>query len=158
MCRYGYPSFLLLGLFLAQQISTLHATKRAKPAYTEEERRAEYIKRGNTWPPKIQPNSKGWKNVLNQRFAQVQALTNTQQKWDGIIQTLKSSLMNNYTEYGWGLTRAPEELTDDIRSAIYQGLPNARLEGDINVIDGPEPWFIDRPDLTKRVRIQQILL
>ena len=122
-----------------------------KPPYTEEERQAEYIKRGNTWPPKIHPDSEGWKRILNQRFSQVRALEDSQMKWDGYIQTLSSALVKNYTEFGWGLTRAPEELTNEIRQAIYEGLPNKRTEGNIDVIDGPTPWFIHRPDLTQRV-------
>jgi hypothetical protein len=36
---------------------------------------------------------------------------------------------SNYTEFGWGFTRAPQELTDELRAAIFEGLPNARLEG-----------------------------
>ena len=60
-------------------------------------------------------------------------------------------IVPNFTEFGWGLTQAPDLLTMDIRQAIYEGLPNARSEGRIDVIAGPEePLFIDRPDLNKR--------
>ena len=48
------------------------------------------------------------------------------------------------------MTQAPEELTEEIRQAIFDGLPQARTEGDIDVIDGPAPLFIDRPDLTSK--------
>lgn len=75
-------------------------------------------------------------------------------KWDGMIQTLTASLVKNYTQYGWGLTKAPQALTDEIRQAIYDGLPNANYEHDVDVIDGPTPLFIQRPDLTKKVRSQ----
>jgi hypothetical protein len=75
-------------------------------------------------------------------------------KWDGWIQTINSALtMPNFTEYGWGLTQGPASLTEDIRQAIYEGLPTARTEGKIDVIAGPPPLFIDRPDLTSRVRL-----
>ncbi len=87
-----------------------------------------------------------------QRLSQIGALRDNQMKWDGFVQTLTAALMKNYTEFGWALTRAPQELTDDIRKGIFQGLPGARPEGDIDVIDGPIPLFIDRPDLTTRVR------
>lgn len=146
----------LLHTFVANQFSQFESdpifSLGLKPRYTEEQRQAEYKKRGHTWPPKISPDTEGWKRILNQRFAQVRALDNSQQMWDGYIQTLSSALMQNYTEFGWGLTHAPEELTNEIRKAIFDGLPTARKEGDIDVIDGPIPLFIDRPDLTKRVR------
>jgi len=129
------------------------------PPYTEEQRMAEYVKRGHTWPPHIYPNTPGWNKILTQRFAQVRALDDAQMKWDGFIQTLTASLMKNYTEFGWGLTRAPEDLTEEIREAIFEGLDTARPEGDIDVIDGPIPKFIDRPDLTEIAleRLQPIL-
>ena len=60
----------------------------------------------------------------------------------------------NFTELGFGLTKAPEPLMQELRDAIKNGLANgdARLEGPVEVIDSPEqPLFIDRPDLTKRV-------
>lgn len=91
-------------------------------------------------------------NSLSTRFTQIRALTDTQMKWDGWIQTLSSALtMPNFTEYGWGLTHAPESLTSDIRQAIFDGLPTARSEGQVDVIEGPPALFIDRPDMTARV-------
>lgn len=80
-------------------------------------------------------------------------------KWDGWLQTMNSAVtMPNFTEYGWGLTQAPSSLTEDIRQAIYEGLPTARSEGEVDVIDGPEqPLFIDRPDMTSRVRVTHIV-
>ena len=123
------------------------------PPYTEKERQAQYILRGHKWPPQVYPDNQGWRDILMQRLSQVGALTDNQMKWDGYIQTLTAALMKNYTEFGWGLTRAPEDLTNDIRQAIFEGLPDARPEGDIDVIDGPIPLFIDRPDLTDRVSV-----
>lgn len=58
------------------------------------------------------------------------------------------------------MTQAPDLLTFDIRQAIYEGLPAAHSEGEIDVIDGPQqPLFIDRPDLTSRAmkELQPIL-
>jgi hypothetical protein len=143
---------LIFHLFLLTGI--VHAGGfRNKPAYTDEERLAEYAKRGNQWPiPQYNPPTEGWHRLMDQRFAQVQSLDNTQQKWDGFIQTLSSALtVPNFTEYGWGLTHASEILTQEIRQGIFDGLPNARTEGNIDVIDGPKPLFIDRPDLTAKV-------
>lgn len=60
----------------------------------------------------------------------------------------------NFTELGFGMTRAPEPLMQELRNAIRNGLAEgkARIEGKIEVIDAPEnPLFIDRPDLTARV-------
>lgn len=155
-CRPSWIS-LLLGL-LAASVSPARGGERRTPPYTEEERRAEYIRRGHTFPPKIQPDTKGWNHILTRRFQQVQAIKDPQQKWDGFIQTLSASLLQNYTEFGWGLTQGPAQLTEDIREAIYDGLPDAESEGKIDVIDGPAPLMIIRPDLTQRVSVSKIIL
>ena len=98
---------------------------------------------------------------MDNRFDQVRALTNEQMKWEGWIQTANAAVTApNFTEFGWGLTQAPDLLTMDIRQAIYEGLPTARTEGLIDVIAGPkEPLFIDRPHLNERAlqELQPIL-
>jgi hypothetical protein len=53
---------------------------------------------------------------------------------------------------GFGLARAPEDLMVALRKGIREGVEKGpRLEREIEVIEGDQPWFIDRPDLTKRV-------
>ncbi len=130
--------------------------------YTEEERLEMYEKRGHTFPfAKYIPDTPGWRKIMDRRFDQVRALRDTQMKWDGWIQTANAAvIVPNFTEFGWGLTQAPDLLTLDIQQAIYEGLPNARSEGLIDVIDGPTaPLFIDRPDLNQRAlqELQPIL-
>ena len=141
---------LLLLLLLCQ---TVNGGLRNKPRYTEAERQTEYKRRGYTWPlEEYLPNTEGWGALMDQRFSQIMANPSAQERWDGMIQTMSAALtVPNFTEFGWGLTHAPEQLTLDLQQAIQEGLPNAREEGNIDVIDGPKPLFIDRPDLTRRV-------
>jgi hypothetical protein len=137
---------LLLSLALQSSVSE-------RPPYTEEERQEEYVKRGHTFPfPHYVPQTDGWKRLMDQRFTQVQALTDSQMKWDGWIVTISSAFtVPNFTEFGWGLSQAPHSLTKDLQQAIFDGLPTAREEEEIKVIAGPRrPLFIDRPDLTHR--------
>jgi len=154
--------YLLVGFsLLLLALEAAHGYQK-KPPYTEEERQRQYFERGHSFPfEKYVPDTEGWTRLMDQRFAQIRALTDAQMKWDGWTQTISSALtVPNFTEYGWGLTQGPPTLTADIRKAIYDGLPNARSEGKIDVIDGPlEPLFIDRPDLTKRAlkELQPIL-
>ncbi|KAL3917064.1 MAG: hypothetical protein SGILL_004888 [Bacillariaceae sp.] len=154
-------SFFLvcLALLLPTTVTSQH---RKKQTYTEEERQAAYVERGYTFPfEKYNPPTEGWTRLMDQRYAQVRALESAQMKWDGWIQTNSAAVtVPNFTEFGWGLTQAPSALTEDIREAIYEGLPTARSEGKIDVIAGPlEPLFIDRKDLTKRAleELQPIL-
>ena len=137
-------------------------TSIVRAQYTEQTRMLEYYKRGYKFPfESYNPETDGWRKLMDQRFDQVRALTDSQMKWDGWIQTANSAVTApNFTEFGWGLTQAPDLLTMDIRQAIYEGIPRAREEGDIQVIAGPEqPLFIDRPELNERAlkELQPIL-
>jgi len=162
MCRHTGASLILLVSSLSLfNTSFVHGGRKTAP-YTEKERMAEYVKQGYTFPfEHYFPETPGFRKLMDQRFAQIRSLTNTQQKWDGWIQTINAAVSTpNFTEYGWGLTQAPDLLTFDIRQAIYEGLPAAHSEGEVDVIDGPQqPLFIDRPDLTSRAmkELQPIL-
>ena len=70
------------------------------------------------------------------------------------MQSVNSALVaDNFTQYGFGLARAPDNLMAALRKGIRKGVEQGpRLEPDVEVIEGGlRPWFIDRPDLTKRV-------
>jgi hypothetical protein len=129
--------------------------RRQRPRYTENERQLEYKKRGYQWPIQTYvPDTEGWKSLMDRRLDQIMANPQSQERWDGMIQTMSAALtVPNFTEFGWGLTHAPDDLTQELQIAIGKGLPKAREEGNIEVIDGPRPLFIDRPDLTSKVSI-----
>ena len=150
--RLSRPLFIGLLFFIAASVVQVRGA-----SYTEEERLEMYEKRGYTFPfTKYIPDTPGWRKQMDKRFDQVRALEDSQMKWDGWIQTTNSAvIVPNFTEFGWGLTQAPDLLTMDIRQEIYDGLPNARSEGVIDVIAGPqEPLFIDRPELNKRALLE----
>ena len=103
------------------------------------------------WPPKIIPETEGWRKLSERRINQVRYIKSDADKYDAWIQTMASAVSQpNFTEFGWALTRAPQNLTDTLRQAVHDGLPTARSEGYIDVINGLTPIFIDRPELMKR--------
>ena len=117
----------------------------------ESERIEEYHKRNYTWPlTNYNPDTPGWKALMEERFRQVEEME--EDRYEGYIQTIRSAfLVPNFTEHGFGLARCPDDLIEALRQGIRDGLPTARFESKIEVIDGPRSWFIDRPDLTQRV-------
>lgn len=49
------------------------------------------------------------------------------------------------------MARCPDDLLGALQEGIREGLPNARYENDIPVINGNRCKFINRSDLTRRV-------
>ncbi len=133
---------LLLALFLPAGLSQLDESKRVE----------QYHKRGHTFPPKFIPDTPGWKALFERRIAQVRQVEDSDAKYNGWIETITAgSIMPNFTESGWGLTRAPDDLMKALVKGINDGLPTAREEHSVDVIYGPPCLFIDRPDLVERI-------
>lgn len=140
---------LLFGAALLSTLSIVPTHGRA-----EEERVAVYHQLNHTWPPeKFTPDTPGWRKLFEHRLRQVKEIQNRGDRFEGFAQALSAGVMQkNFTEHGFGLARAPEPLMVDLRRAIREGVEKGpRLENHINAITDPRPWFIDRPDLTKRV-------
>lgn len=58
----------------------------------EPERQLEYAKRNYTWPlNNYSPNTEGWKNLMEERFAQVAEMD--QNRYEGYIQTIHSAFL-----------------------------------------------------------------
>mmetsp|Transcript_20696 Transcript_20696/g.26717 ORF Transcript_20696/g.26717 Transcript_20696/m.26717 type:complete len:365 (-) Transcript_20696:91-1185(-) len=119
----------------------------------EADRIEEYKKRNYTWPlDNYNPNTEGWKRLMGERFGQIEEMENSGDRYEGYIQTMHSAfLVPNFTEHGFGLARCPEELLGALQQGIRDGLPTAGLERDVQIIDGPQALFVNRPDLTDRV-------
>jgi hypothetical protein len=143
---------LLLSLLVAAfgGVALVHAK-----GLQEHERVAEYHKRNYTWPiQRFVPNTPGWRRLNEHRLRQIAEIRNSKDRYEAYVQTIQMAMLApNFTEYGFGLVRAPDDLMDALREGIRDGLEKGpRTEREIEVIDTAEPsWFIHRPDLIKRV-------
>lgn len=124
----------------------------------ESERLAEYEARGYEWPlPELVPNTPGWRNIFSRRFEQIeQTIENRGKRYDAWISTMASALVQpNFTENGWGLTRAPEDLMVELRKKLHDNLATAPLENRVDVIEGGDetsrPLFISNKPLNDKV-------
>jgi hypothetical protein len=136
-------SLLLLSLF-----------GRVLGSVTEVERVEQYHLRNYSWPPAtFIPDTPGWKSLMEHRLRQVAEIENATDRYQGYAFTLSAAMIQpNFTQHGFGLVRAPENLMEALRAGIQEGVANGlRLESEGTVISGERPWFIDRLDLTERV-------
>ena len=67
-------------------------------------------------------------------------------KWNARVTYHATALVaQNFTENGWGLTRAPKDLTDDLLASLHDGLDSASTEKPIDAVettDETRPWLI----------------
>lgn len=121
---------------------------------SEEDRVQAYHDRGYQWPlQSVVPDTPGWKKLMTERLQQVQEIPDDSDRFEAYAQTLCAAVVQrNFTEHGFGVARAPEDLMEALREGIRQGLEDGpELEHEIKAIEGERPWFIKRPDLTQRV-------
>jgi len=125
-------------------------------AMDEATRMREHDKRyDGSWPPVkyMIPQNQGWKKLMVDRLRQVAEIDDLNRRYEGYMQTVTPAMLApNFTEYGFGLVKGPANLNEALREGVRGGFERgeARLENEIEVIEGPRCLFIDRPDLTKR--------
>ena len=87
-------------IMICRNINALH----------EEDRIREYHARGHEWPPnEYNPNTPGWRKIMQRRLRQLNNVPSLKERYNGYIGVVHSALTcKNFTENGWGVTRAPQ--------------------------------------------------
>ncbi len=144
-------SFLLVSLLALLISPAVSRRDYGGAGILEKEILEEYEKRGHTWPPKqYLPNTPGWKAVMERRFAQIRQIESNNIKHIGWLETLRAGVtFDNFTEYGWGLTRVQDDLLQALVQGVEDGLPTAELEWASNP---NSVLLIHRPDLITRLQ------
>lgn len=148
------PPRIQLTLLLAYVLLSSFCLFGTSEPLNEKERVEEYFKRGYSYPVKdFIPNTEGWKDLMTRRMNQITEMEGSGERYEAFYQVIHSAtLAPNFTEYGFGLAKCPEELLKALQQGIYDGLEGAELESMEGTIDGPNPpLFVRRPDLTRRV-------
>ena len=108
--RYTYYSTMELFIFLTTIISLL--TTLPAQRLDENDRMKEYNERGYQWPPRedeFQPNIPGFRKIFDRRFSQLRHMEDSTSRYNGYMTTIHGAITcQNFTEHGWGLTRAPK--------------------------------------------------
>ena len=121
----------------------------------EEDRLKEYRARNYKWPlTEVVPNTEGWRKKQFRRLAQVERIQDTGDRYNAWVAIMPPALVaQNFTENGWGLTRAPQDLMDDLLASLHNGLDSASTEKPIDAVEATDetrPWFIPQPELNER--------
>jgi hypothetical protein len=127
-------------------------------ALSEPDRLQEYEARGYEWPLlNVKPNTPGWQSIFDRRFKQIEeTIDDSTERYNAWMQVMSSSFVQpNFTENGWGLTKAPQDLVDALANRLHGNIDTAPLEMDVDVIEGSDesskPLFISNYELNARV-------
>ena len=102
------------------------------------------------------PDTEGWGKLMDRRLAQVERIEDSNARYNAWVSVITSAVVApNFTESGWGLTRAPEFLIEELRDSLHKGLAaGPPPEHDVDVIEGdnPEsrPLFINQHSLNRK--------
>jgi len=129
---------------------------------TECVRMREFAARNYTWPladSSFRPNTRGWRRIFRRRFEQISQVTDLNERYNGWVSAVTSAyVLQNYTDCGYGLTRAPDDLVAELRRSLSDGLDQGRTrpEAKNEIIQTSDsnplpPLFIDQPALNRKV-------
>lgn len=125
---------------------------------TEEERIAARLARGYQWPPTdsdYKPSTPGWKKLFEHRLRQVEEIEDQSSRFEAYVQTLSASIVQpNFTEYGFGLARAPDDLMEALRQGIYDGLEEGRFNILFSIFS---PFWKFNTKLSQRIHLYAAL-
>ncbi len=88
----------------------------------------EYHRRGHTWPPQLndyKPSTVGWHSNYDKIFQQLEfsAQESPGERYELYMSMIHSGLISqNFTEYGWGVTKAPKAVHDKLYKRLHAGL------------------------------------
>lgn len=77
---------LLLAALLTQHLSS---------SLDEDLRLQKYAERNYTWPPKMVPDTPGWRKLMMRRFRQLEFVEDLDERYNGYIVTVASKLFLN---------------------------------------------------------------
>jgi hypothetical protein len=116
---------------------------------SEVDRVEEYRARGHSWPPRpseYAPPDPGWSALLHGRFDQLSRIADLNAKYNGYMSVVHAALLApNFTEYGWGLTRAPTGLVNALAESLRRGLESGDAPVEMTMSFASEEHPLHKP-------------
>ncbi|CAB9515879.1 expressed unknown protein [Seminavis robusta] len=141
---YYYRYQLVLFVFLLISITATHAIQ-----ISDQERREGFAARNYSWPiEKMVPPTEGWDRLMRRRIRQVEALESTRtgkiDQWASVLG--QALVLPNFTQFGWAVAKAPEELTAELQQAVHSRMHDHEKtweEDDIAIVGDFKPLMVE---------------
>ncbi|RYH12717.1 hypothetical protein EON65_37495, partial [archaeon] len=89
--------------------------------FTEAERVA-YWHEHHTWPPAWQPETEGYRRLMEEREREIMSLTGADERWENWMQYVSARLLPNFTEKGYAVIKTPPAVHEKLRKAVMAGV------------------------------------
>lgn len=115
-------------------------------ARLSESERIALWRRTHTWPPNWQPESEGYKRLMEEREKEIMQIPDSAERWENWLQYVQGRYVKSFTPLGFQLVETPKHVHEKLAKEVNKGLENwdnLRSEGHIHVIHGPDSKFVD---------------
>ena len=102
-----------------------------------------------------QPETEGWRALMDKREAQIARLDSSQERFDGYINLATSGILTpNFTRLGFSVVPQPPGVHARLNTTLHAGLNRAggpRSEHFVDQISGPDADFVDLGKLASEI-------
>jgi hypothetical protein len=102
-------------------VSALLCAGAATGRLTEEERVAQWHQI-HQWPPVWQPESDGWRKLMEEREQELLQLRGSDERWENWLQYTQSRYVRSFTQDGYKVAQVPPELYKKLKDAVDMGI------------------------------------
>ena len=90
---------------------------------TEAERVAKW-QQHHTWPPTWQPETDGWRKLMEEREKEIQELPGADERWENWLQYTQSRYVKTFTQDGFKVAQVPPKVFKRLQDVVNKGLEN----------------------------------
>lgn len=146
-------TILIASFVLICAIAAVYA-KKSNERLSEADRVAYWHEHHKYWPPRWQEESDSFKRRMDEREADIMALTGGDERWENWMQFVSSRLVPKFTHRGFDVIETPKPVHEKLANAVNKGLEKwqrLRIEHRVPLMYGPQSKFIDLNSLAWEV-------
>ena len=117
-----------------------------------EEDRVEQWHQLHKWPPTWQPESEGWKNLMETREKELLKLKGSDERWENWLQYTQSRYVRTFTPDGYKVAQVPPAVFKKLQDAVNRDLAHFDTLHEEQRIDAI--FYGEQDLLPKFVRLQ----
>ncbi|CAM9380846.1 unnamed protein product, partial [Ectocarpus fasciculatus] len=87
-----------------------------------EQERVEQWHQYHTWPPTWQPETEGYRRLMEEREREIMDMTGTDERWENWLQYTQSRFVRTFTTDGYEVAQVPPEVFKKLKAVVDRGI------------------------------------